>query len=403
MRTLAAVLALLCAPVAPAAAATVRGNEESGVVVVRDDRGERNRVEVLVGRTVVIRDRRPLTASGTCRRVRPRAVRCRGYSTDVRIHGGRGDDRIELVTGAIHMSVYAGPGDDRVLGGGSLRGGWGADVLRGGPIGDILLGGAGDDRLIGGAGDDHLDGDARIVSGLREGAAGDDVLAGGPGRDAASWEQRRAPVSVDLRRQTVSSPLDADRLRSIEDATGGRGPDRIVGDDGRNLLIGNTGRDVLAGLGGDDRLNVTSRGLSFVPDADDAVDRLECGSGDDLVNGAGAGRYDRHTPELLGPDCERLTDDYGDLYGMVIRVQPLQVRGRRVRIPVVCSLEYRACRRRVTLYAGGVRLGRSRFVRVRSGVSRVSVRLRRPLPARGVVDVRVVSRGEDAFRYRVRR
>ncbi|HWM08132.1 MAG TPA: calcium-binding protein, partial [Solirubrobacteraceae bacterium] len=386
-----------------AAAATVTGNRNSGAVVVRDRHGERNRLEVLSGRTVVIRDRRPLTAAGSCRRVRARAVRCRGDVLDVRIYAGTGDDRVELLTGDVTLSVHAGPGDDRVEGGGWLRGGRGADVLRGRPGRDLLLGGAGDDRLIGGPGDDHLDGDARIINGRREGAAGDDVLAGGPGRDAASWEQRRTRVTVDLGRGTASSAQDADRLRSIEDATGGLRGDRIVGDAGRNRLVGSSGRDVLVGLADDDRIDVTDRGLVLIDDPDGAVDRLECGDGDDLVVGAYAGTYDRHTPEVLGPECERLTDVYRDLYGMVIRVQPLRVRGRRVRIPVVCTLEVSACRRRVTLYARGERLARSRFVRVRSGVASVTVRLRRPLPAGGVIDVRTRGKGDYALRYRLRR
>ena len=122
------------------------------------------------------------------------------------------------------------------------------------------------------------------------------------------------------------------------------------------------------------------------------------------MNGATAGLfYDDHRPEPLGPDCEWLTDDYANLYGNGIRVQPLPRPARsRCRIPVVCSLEYAACRRRATLYDERGLLGRSRYFRVRPGVSRITVRLRRPLPAEGLIDVRVRARRDYGVRYRLR-
>jgi RTX calcium-binding nonapeptide repeat (4 copies) len=405
MRIVAAcALALLCP--AAAQAATVRAVGAGGRVVVRDDVGERNRLEIAVGRTVLVRERgrRRLTAAGRCRQAGTHRVRCGGDVRQVRVFARGGDDRV-AAAGDVELSVTAGAGNDRVLAGDTaawLRGGPGADVLRGGPWGDFLFGGAGRDRLAGGGEDDHLLGDARAMNGRREGMTGDDVLAGGRGRDTASWEQRRTRVSVDLTRQVATSPGDADRLRSIESATGGYGADRLVGNGMRNRLVGGAGRDVLIGLAGDDHLDVTGRGLVVSPDGDGMPDRLGCGPGRDVVNGATAGLHDDHRPEPLGRDCEWLTDDLLYLDGNGIRVQPLRARRGRVRIPVVCGLEFAACRRRATLYDARGLLGRSRYVPVRPGVSRVTVRLRRPLPPEGLIDVRVRAPRDYGVRYRLR-
>lgn len=118
--------------------------------------------------------------------------------------------------------------------------------------------------------------------------------------------------------------------------------------------------------------------------------------------GAGRGVSGPRKPEPLERDCERLAmSNYGDLYGTTIRVQPLRSSDHRLLIQVVCSLEYSACPRRVTVLAGGARLGRSRTVRVRPEISTVAVALRRPLPTRGVIVVRTWG-PRYAFRYRLR-
>ena len=222
------VLALVSLPTTPATAATVTGyeGENLGFATVRDRNGERNRLEILVGRTVVIRERgrSRLTAAGTCDQVDARTVRCAGDIYHVRVRAGEGHDRVAVLTGAISVSLAGGGGDDRIDGGGSPGGLWGGegdDVLRGGPERQRLRGGPGDDRIGGGGGRDLL-----------EGEAGDDVLDGGPGADKVTYEERRSPVVVDLGREVASSAGDRDRLRSIEHAVGGRRADRLVGTDG---------------------------------------------------------------------------------------------------------------------------------------------------------------------------
>jgi Ca2+-binding RTX toxin-like protein len=400
---LACGLALLGA--APASAATVTGHEGQnglGFATVRDSRGERNRLQILAGRTLVIRERRQdrLDAAGTCDQVDPRTVRCAEDVLHVRVRAGDGDDQVEVLAGAISISLAGQAGDDDIHGGhspGGLWGGEGEDVLRGGPGRQTIRGGPGDDRLSGGSGRDVLHGDDR-------GPFGDDVLDGGAGGDKVTYEERRTPVVVDLTRQVASSPDDADRLRSIEHAVGGRRSDRLVGTEARNRLYGGNGRDTLIGRGGDDRLDVSGLLTRYDPGDDGDRDRMDCGPGDDVVAGAARGLGGARRPEPIERDCERLAaNDFGDLDGHVIRVQPLRVERGRALVPVTCTEERSSCRRRATVRAGGARLGRSVLVRVRAGVRRVAVPLRRPLPDRGVVEIRVSGPDGHRLRYRLRR
>lgn len=90
----------------------------------------------------------------------------------VAVHGGSGDDRIEVGVAAPRgVAVYAGAGNDVVFGGPGvdyLYGGGDHDVLVGGGGNDYLYGEGGRDILIGGAGTDYL-----------YGGADDNVLVGG--------------------------------------------------------------------------------------------------------------------------------------------------------------------------------------------------------------------------------
>ena len=395
-----------------ALSATVRGFDRDSEVAIVDSRAEGNRLEVSAGFRVVVRERgpAPLVAAGVCRQAGRREVRCPVDSLEVVVHAGGGNDRVRAVA-ARHASILVngGDGDDRLEAGrssGVLAGGPGDDLLVGGRRSNRLWGGDGDDRLTGGRGNDLLDGDGRsslyAYAPARKPGVGDDVLDGGPGRDTASWQGRKDPLVVDLTRQRAWSASDRDRLLSIESAAGGRRADRLIGDVGPNRLQGGRGADTLRGRGGDDRLDVSANGPGFSPGSDGAADRLACGPGDDTVIDAGRGLSGPRRPEPLDGTCERLTmADFGNLDGMTLRVQPLRSSDRGLRIQVVCSLEYSACRRRVTVRAGGALLARSRKVRVRPGVSAITVPLRRPLPSRGVIVVRT-SGPRYAFRYRLR-
>jgi Ca2+-binding RTX toxin-like protein len=396
----------------PASSATVRGLDRDSEVVIVDSRGERNRLEVSADFRVVVRERgdAPLVAAGLCRQAGEREVRCPVDSLEVFVYAGGGNDRVTAVASRLaSINVAGGAGNDRLEAGrssGTLAGGPGNDVLVGGVRGNRLWGGGGDDRLSGGRGHDLLAGDGRgslyLFAPSGTPGVGDDVLDGGPGRDTASWQGRDVPVAVDLARQRARSASDRDRLRAIENVAGGRRADRLIGDGGPNRLQGGGAADTLRGRGGNDRLDVSARFPDFDPGNDGAADHLDCGPGDDTVVDAGRGLGGPRRPEPIPRDCELLTmAASADLDGGPLRVQPLRFSGRRLRIRVACSFEYSACHRRVTVLAGGVRLGRSRTVRVRHGVSTITVPLSRPLPSRGVIVVRTSGPRYD-FRYRLR-
>ncbi|MFO0798547.1 MAG: hypothetical protein U0804_13810 [Gemmataceae bacterium] len=103
----------------------------------------------------------------------------------VAVHGGSGDDRIEIgVTAPQGVMVDAGAGNDVVFGGPGvdyLYGGADHDILVGGGGNDYLYGEGGRDILIGGAGSDHL-----------YGGADDNVLVGGDSTITGRLEQLTA-------------------------------------------------------------------------------------------------------------------------------------------------------------------------------------------------------------------
>ncbi|KAF7787700.1 hypothetical protein PRUB_a5194 [Pseudoalteromonas rubra] len=93
----------------------------------------------------------------------------------VQVYLGDGDDNYDGRTITIAQHIWAGNGDDEVMGGRS------GDRLFGGAGNDALSGFAGRDKLVGGPGDDTLNGggDKDVL----EGKEGNDILAGGAGYD----------------------------------------------------------------------------------------------------------------------------------------------------------------------------------------------------------------------------
>ncbi len=175
---LVVLLAGLAVPCTPALAATVRLNEQTGVLEYRAAPGERNHVRISVSHDepygghdfayYSVEDSAPIKAGTGCRRAhrgRRQFVRC-----DVDTFG------------AVRAVVRLGDRNDVV------RGGPEADVLLGGPGTDVLSGGGGVDRLLAGAFGmsvartaDRLVGGAQ--SDLLTGSAGPNLMDGGPGVD----------------------------------------------------------------------------------------------------------------------------------------------------------------------------------------------------------------------------
>ena len=164
-----------------------------------------------------------------------------------------GNDTIILPPNRGGFRVYAGPGDDTVLGGevrtGVVFGGEGHDTLKaypdqdkgveyhGGPGNDVLHGGLGQDALFGGPGTDTVYGYERrdrLVGGK-----GSDLVVGGKGDD---------------------------------EMFGGSYDDVLIGGRGHDIIYGNRGKDRLYGNKGHDRL-IASDGMADRLDGGPGVDR----------------------------------------------------------------------------------------------------------------------------------
>jgi hypothetical protein len=107
--------------------------------------------------------------------------------TSVVVSTGKGNDRINLGGVSVAATVFAGDGNDIVVGGlgdDTIDGAKGNDTLSGGAGNDTLTGGDGNDTLDGGDGDDVLDGGKG--NDKLSGGAGFDTLTGGSGKNKLS-------------------------------------------------------------------------------------------------------------------------------------------------------------------------------------------------------------------------
>jgi RTX calcium-binding nonapeptide repeat (4 copies) len=133
----------------------------------------------------------------------------------------------------------------------------------------LAFGGEGDDELI-------LD----PIGSRIDGGPGADTMTGGPGRQLVSYDEKTAPVEVDLTRATGQGTSgEGDEIRGIEDVFGGKDDDRIIGDGGANRLGGGFGEDEVSGGDGDDTL------LNSV--SSDGADDLDGGAGNDTLDYSG--------------------------------------------------------------------------------------------------------------------
>jgi Ca2+-binding RTX toxin-like protein len=135
--------------------------------------------------------------------------------TTATIHGGSGNDRIDVYGG--NSTIYGDDGYDGVYV-------WGGTVT--------ALGGSGDDAFFSGS--------------------GADIFYGDDGRDWVSYYLSSTGVTVNL---STGSTSDGDQLYSIENLEGSNSVDYLTGDWQPNYIVGRAGNDVLEGLDGDDFLD----------------------------------------------------------------------------------------------------------------------------------------------------
>jgi Ca2+-binding RTX toxin-like protein len=108
---------------------------------------------------------------------------------------GRGDDQFRTLSGGSAvtdppLNVFAGDGDDSILGGAgndTLSGGSGRDDLRGGGGLDVLVGNGGDDVVDGGVGTDTEILGTGADTALWVPGEGSDVITGGTGHDTLAF------------------------------------------------------------------------------------------------------------------------------------------------------------------------------------------------------------------------
>jgi Ca2+-binding RTX toxin-like protein len=176
-----------------------------------------------------------------------------------------GDDY--LSTGDVVATVYAGEGDDHVIGGvldNALHGEFGNDTLDGGKGNDTIDGGVGADILIGGEGDDVYDVD-----------------------DPGDIVTEAANEGMDLVRASASHTLAAniEKLSYIGTAAA-----TLTGNVLDNSISGGIGNDVVNGGGGNDMLDGGVGGNDSV-DGGDGNDTLYGGVGVDTLDGGDGNDY----------------------------------------------------------------------------------------------------------------
>ena len=189
-----------------------------------------------------------------------------GQMHDDEAYGNVGNDIIEGNDGLDNL--FGNDGQDVMFGDNGLDnmfGGDGNDTMRGGPENDDMDGGRGDDLIIGNDGDDNIWG--RDGNDVLRGYRDNDTIDGGNGQDR---------VMGDEGDDIITGGLNNDIL------DGGPGNDTIDGEHGNDELIGGQGIDTLNGGLHDDHLW----------DAEGIGNRLNGGSGDDVIIGADWGSED---------------------------------------------------------------------------------------------------------------
>jgi Ca2+-binding RTX toxin-like protein len=151
----------------------------------------------------------------------------------IEVHGGTGNDTIDIGPALPAARLYGDDGND------------------------TISGGAGNDRIWSGFGDDMVDG--RAGRDLLCGEDGADSLLGGDGSDT---------IYAGAGPDTLRGGAGSDKLRGED------GDDRIEGENGNDRITGGPGSDILIGGAGNDTLNAK----------DTATDRIVTGLGIDTIS-----------------------------------------------------------------------------------------------------------------------
>ena len=236
------------------------------------------------------------------------------------LRGNAGDDALAGGTG--EDALQGGEGDDSVAGGPDadrLAGGSGTDDLQGGGAGDALVGEDGDDTLGGNSGGDELRGGPG--DDVLSGGSGDDLLGGGTGSDTADYGITARALTVSLDGAANDGERgERDNVDSdVENIIGGGFEDTFAGSDRRNRLDGGSGEDYLDGAGGAGDQAIGGSGIDVLRLRDNGRrDVARCGPGGDFAIVDSADR--------VSGSCERRDDGTGNVpeLGSEVVVRPVR-------------------------------------------------------------------------------
>jgi Ca2+-binding RTX toxin-like protein len=225
--------------------------------------------------------------ASNCSNLDPNTVRCTliliPTGGDLRMsmvaNLGDGDDSVGDTTDpGADLSVDGGPGNDRLSGGGALKGGSGDDTLTGGyldggPGNDVLTSTSGGGNLDGGDGNDVITSTATGASFANaRGGAGDDRISVAGDRATLSGNDGRDELIATGNNSHLDGGGGADHL------VGGPRGDTLYGGDGNDDLEGGGGNDTLVGSGGIDHLD-GGTGADKIFARDQRRDTIDCGDG----------------------------------------------------------------------------------------------------------------------------
>jgi Ca2+-binding RTX toxin-like protein len=229
-------------------------------------------------------------------------------SLDARANDGAKSEGDDIAANVEELE--GGDGNDELVGNdqdNTLRGGNGNDVLKGLAGNDGLDDGDGNDEVFGGPGDEWVgndpgsdrynlgDGDDTLYNSDSDGAP--DVMIGGPGWDSANYEERSAPLFIDVTDGANDGAAgEGDKVSAdFETIEGGSSDDQLSGSGRSEILYGNGGSDTIAGRSGGDQLYGSSgndqltggEGYDYLDGSsgsdtffaqDNGEDRVDCGS-----------------------------------------------------------------------------------------------------------------------------
>jgi len=244
------------------------------------------------------------------------------------LFSGGGDDLI--LGGTENDTLWGGVGDDTV------RGEDGRDVLYGWFGNDTLEGGSGDDTLRGADGNDRLDGQehADVLYGDDDndtviGGFGSDILRGGNDNDNLVGGTLFEPVfdaSADtLFGEAGDDTLFGDNLAFApgnvggnDRVEGGSGDDVLYGQVGMDLIIGGSGDDQMLGGDGNDSIIGGNRTLQPFMLAEVGADEIDGGAGNDRIIGDSGSVSPLFPASIVGGN-DTITGGDGDdlIYGML--------------------------------------------------------------------------------------